>query len=312
MFRAPCPTWLLALLLFVVVVTCTEAISSAIPTPVSIQGIVSAGLRFHTPRSTTCAIASPGGAAEPTITTRLGLRQEECFNDQGFRVDCATWTGYRYTWGPSSDPYLGGPGEGGDNGGGGEGVVTSPGSKSCSGITLMLLPALLMLVSFNSGVSALETDRTLTICGSRSYVAHETVPPHTTVCDPDSVYAWNCFCNCMPIDFKPYIIARVSKASCIDSMRAVLASFGLPISLCITSASRYVLTSVSEAYGKQVSIPQDGRSGPLASGTAPRQSGAAFNGTGYVGAELAAVLTMLTPSSGLDAVAGSRLDTGAV
>ncbi|KEF55390.1 uncharacterized protein A1O9_08140 [Exophiala aquamarina CBS 119918] len=54
-------------------------------------------------------------------------RRQRCFNDQGFSVDCATWTGYYYTWGPPGNPYLGGPGEGGGgsggNGGGGGTVV---------------------------------------------------------------------------------------------------------------------------------------------------------------------------------------------
>ena len=35
----------------------------------------------------------------PLSRNPLELRQK-CFNDQGFSVDCATWTGYYYTWGP--------------------------------------------------------------------------------------------------------------------------------------------------------------------------------------------------------------------
>ena len=62
--------------------------------------------------------------APPLTYNRFGFRRQECFNDQGFRVDCATWTGYYYTWGPPGNPYEGGPGEGGGSGGGGSGYTT--------------------------------------------------------------------------------------------------------------------------------------------------------------------------------------------
>jgi hypothetical protein len=52
----------------------------------------------------------------PPSFQNLELRQR-CWNDQGFSVDCAIWTGYRYSWGPSSNPYDywsgGGTGSGG-------------------------------------------------------------------------------------------------------------------------------------------------------------------------------------------------------
>jgi hypothetical protein len=52
----------------------------------------------------------------PPSLQNLELRQR-CWNDQGFSIDCAVWTGYRYSWGPSSNPYDywsgGGPGSGG-------------------------------------------------------------------------------------------------------------------------------------------------------------------------------------------------------
>ena len=57
-------------------------------------------------------------------------KRQCCWNDQGFRVDCAQWTGYYYTWGPQGDPYQGGPpgcGQSGDGGGGGGG--SSSGSQ---------------------------------------------------------------------------------------------------------------------------------------------------------------------------------------
>lgn len=40
----------------------------------------------------------------PPSLNHLELRQR-CWNDQGFFVDCAVWTGYRYTWGPATNPY---------------------------------------------------------------------------------------------------------------------------------------------------------------------------------------------------------------
>lgn len=52
----------------------------------------------------------------PLSRNPLELRQK-CFNDQGFSVDCATWTGYYYTWGPPGNPYEGGPGDDGSSSG---------------------------------------------------------------------------------------------------------------------------------------------------------------------------------------------------
>ncbi|KIW44178.1 uncharacterized protein PV06_05208 [Exophiala oligosperma] len=54
----------------------------------------------------------------PLIANPLERRQR-CWDDRGFSVDCATWTGYYYTWGPPGNPYEGGPGEGGGGSGGG-------------------------------------------------------------------------------------------------------------------------------------------------------------------------------------------------
>ena len=71
---------------------------------------ISTTSEFWAPISTTTA---------PALTyNRFGFRRQECFNDQGFRVDCATWTGYYYTWGPPGNPYEGGPGQGGGAGNG--------------------------------------------------------------------------------------------------------------------------------------------------------------------------------------------------
>lgn len=54
----------------------------------------------------------------PPSLRHLDLRQR-CWNDQGFSVNCAVWTGYRYTWGPSSNPYDYWSGNGGSGSGGG-------------------------------------------------------------------------------------------------------------------------------------------------------------------------------------------------
>lgn len=53
----------------------------------------------------------------PPSPHHLELRQR-CWNDQGFSVNCAVWTGYRYSWGPASDPYNYWSGNGGSGGGG--------------------------------------------------------------------------------------------------------------------------------------------------------------------------------------------------
>jgi hypothetical protein len=64
----------------------------------------------------------------PPSPNHLDLRQR-CWNDQGFSVDCAVWTGYRYTWGPASNPYDYWSGGGGSGSGGG-GVVPSDARKA--------------------------------------------------------------------------------------------------------------------------------------------------------------------------------------
>ena len=44
---------------------------------------------FPTTRTEAPAVTEP-----PSTTANLQRRQPCCFNEQGFRVDCATWTGY--------------------------------------------------------------------------------------------------------------------------------------------------------------------------------------------------------------------------
>lgn len=68
--------------------------------------------------------------APPLTYNRFGFRRQECFNDQGFRVNCATWTGYYYTWGPPGNPYEGGPGQGGGGGSGYTTVIVGQSSRA--------------------------------------------------------------------------------------------------------------------------------------------------------------------------------------
>jgi hypothetical protein len=80
--------------------------------------------------------------APPLTYNRFGFRRQECFNDQGFRVDCATWTGYYYTWGPPGNPYEGGPGEGGGAGGANNGYTTVIVGGSSRASTILPSPML--------------------------------------------------------------------------------------------------------------------------------------------------------------------------
>jgi hypothetical protein len=90
---------------------------------------------FSAPISTT--------TAPPLTYNRFGFRRQECFNDQGFRVDCATWTGYYYTWGPPGNPYEGGPGQGGGGGSGYTTVILGASNKAST----VLPPLILWLAS---------------------------------------------------------------------------------------------------------------------------------------------------------------------
>ena len=66
-------------------------------------------------------------ATPPPSLNHLELRQR-CWNDQGFSVDCAAWTGYRYTWGPATNPYDYWSGGGGSGSSGG--LVFNDASKA--------------------------------------------------------------------------------------------------------------------------------------------------------------------------------------
>lgn len=79
----------------------------------------------------------------PPSLNHLDLRQR-CWNDQGFSVDCAVWTGYRYTWGPSSNPYDYWSGNGGS--GSGQGGTTSSAAASLHSSRNDLVAILVMCV----------------------------------------------------------------------------------------------------------------------------------------------------------------------
>jgi hypothetical protein len=98
-------------------------------------------------KTTLITISSISERSAPISTTtapaltynRFGFRRQECFNDQGFRVNCATWTGYYYTWGPPGNPYEGGPGQGGGSGSGYTTVIVGASSRASR-----VLPSLIL------------------------------------------------------------------------------------------------------------------------------------------------------------------------
>jgi hypothetical protein len=88
----------------------SSIVSQSHPTPVILQAVVGT-------LSPTSLPPIPRVTSPPSLQN-LELRQR-CWNDQGFSIDCAVWTGYRYSWGPSSNPYDYWSGGGTGSGGGG-------------------------------------------------------------------------------------------------------------------------------------------------------------------------------------------------
>ena len=95
-------------------------------------------LPLHVPSLTSLAPISR--ITTPPSWQRLELRQR-CWNDQGFSVDCAVWTGYRYTWGPATNPYDYWSGAGGRGDGGGGIVNDAPKSSRSPSHQSLLLQA---------------------------------------------------------------------------------------------------------------------------------------------------------------------------
>ncbi len=81
-------------------------------------------------------------------------QRQRCWNDQGFSVNCAVWTGYRYSWGPSSNPYDYWSGNGGSGGGG---SVSSNASKvqTTRRHTVVVLLVMLIAIGLSGMISVL-------------------------------------------------------------------------------------------------------------------------------------------------------------
>ncbi|ETN42039.1 uncharacterized protein HMPREF1541_03978 [Cyphellophora europaea CBS 101466] len=130
---AICPWALLAVQVFGLVITrdsdqnvlATDTITTTPSTPTSNFDLHI--LQTETPTASLSVAESIPLITQAPASSAGGIRKRQpcCFDDRGFRVDCATWTGYYYTWGPSGNPYEGGPecdgnwnGDGSGSGGG--------------------------------------------------------------------------------------------------------------------------------------------------------------------------------------------------
>jgi hypothetical protein len=120
---------------------CTGAIRTSLRT--TEQDVV---LASFTTIPTSTATTSPNSVTFSSLVTiaplsinPLELRQK-CFNDQGFSVNCATWTGYYYTWGGAGHPYAGGPGDSGSGSGSGNGNNNGITGIISAGNRMQILP----------------------------------------------------------------------------------------------------------------------------------------------------------------------------
>ena len=109
-----------------------------------------------TTMTSTSVSESVSSTTKPPNRHRLALRQR-CWNDQGFSVDCATWTGYYYTWGPPGNPYEGGPGEGGGGSGSGSGSGSGNGNPVIvSGLGQRIQLPMLRLLAISFMIAVFE------------------------------------------------------------------------------------------------------------------------------------------------------------
>jgi hypothetical protein len=131
-------------------------ISSPTPTHQQINGMETMQTSSIISETTAESVAKPPLTSLPPISrvtpppsvAHLDLRQR-CWNDQGFSVDCAVWTGYRYTWGPATNPYDYWSGAGGSGSGGGGGVIRGNACKvNVSQKHVVLLLTLSFLIGF--------------------------------------------------------------------------------------------------------------------------------------------------------------------
>ncbi|KAI1619470.1 hypothetical protein EDD37DRAFT_206959 [Exophiala viscosa] len=106
--------------LAVTIMSSSNELSPATPSLTPSQ-LTTQSKNHHTitiPVTQTAPLLPPVITIAPLALNPLGKRQR-CFDDRGVSVNCQTWTGYYYTWGPAGNPYEGGPGEGGGSGSGG-------------------------------------------------------------------------------------------------------------------------------------------------------------------------------------------------
>ena len=125
--------------------------TATVATPVATLSLPQA-TKTSAPYRMLTAPVPPSSTAPPLMFNRFPVKRQGCYcyNDQGFSVDCATWTGYRYTWGPPSNPCEGGPGEGGGGSGSGSGttLVSNGAGTSSSAIMAQVMGYALALWAF--------------------------------------------------------------------------------------------------------------------------------------------------------------------
>ncbi|EXJ55149.1 hypothetical protein A1O7_08074 [Cladophialophora yegresii CBS 114405] len=149
--------------------TTTATVTSVIPTTFWTATSEPTSITSQAPFSALITIA-------PLPQNPLEKRQC-CWNDQGFRVDCAQWTGYYYTWGPPGDPYQGGPPGCGQSGGGGGG--SSGGSQ----------PGTVVVREFSTRTNSLTIE----------YDSLEVVPAESLHISPLTTYTeWDPFTDSNP------------------------------------------------------------------------------------------------------------------
>lgn len=130
-------------------------ITSALEKPLATQPSITGSSNSH---PTSDVIQSTSFESPPSVTLSslmtiaplsrnpLEIRQH-CWNDQGFSVDCATWTGYYYTWGGAGHPYAGGPGDSGSGSGGTSNTAITGILGSANRLDGLKMPSLMAVVT---------------------------------------------------------------------------------------------------------------------------------------------------------------------
>lgn len=112
------PVTLLCIIVFILQAAALTVPYGDSPTSSDPKTLVGPRPTASAPVATTSLPPVPKTTPPPSLH-QLDLRQR-CWDDRGFSVDCAVWTGYRYTWGPPSNPYDYWSGDGGSGSGGGD------------------------------------------------------------------------------------------------------------------------------------------------------------------------------------------------